>query len=141
MTARVAASLAQRRMQMSVLGTFAAMAVLLAGIGIYGVMSYAVAQRSREIGIRLALGAARADVTRLVVRQGLAMVGAGVGLALIGALLVTRVLETLLFNVSATDPLVFATIVAILGATAYVAIYVPARRAAALDPLAMLRSE
>jgi putative ABC transport system permease protein len=141
MDARVAASVAQRRMQMNVLGAFAAMAVLLAAVGIYGVMSYSVTQRSREIGIRIALGAARQDVTDLVLRQGLTMVAAGIGLGLAGALLMTRVLRTLLFGVTPTDPSVFAAIVVILAATAWLATYIPARRAARLDPLVTLRSE
>jgi ABC-type antimicrobial peptide transport system permease subunit len=141
MDARVAASVAPQRMQMNLLGLFAAMAVLLAAVGIYGVMSYSVTQRSREIGIRLALGAARRDVTGLVLRQGLTMVAAGIGLGLAGALLMTRVLRTLLFGVTPTDPFVFAAIVALLSATACVATYLPARRAARLDPLVTLRSE
>lgn len=141
MSARLAASVAQQRMHMNVLGAFAAMAVLLAAIGIYGVMSYSVMQRAREFGIRLALGAARRDVVTLVLRQGLAMVSFGVVLGLGGALLTTRVIETLLFGVSATDPSVFAAIVALLSATAWVAAYLPARRAARLDPLSTLRSE
>ncbi len=141
MDARIASSVAQRRMQMNVLGTFAAMAIFLAAIGIYGVMSYWVTQRSREIGIRLALGAARGDVTGLVLGQGLKLVAVGVGVGLLGALLVTRALRTLLFNVSAADPFVFATIVVVLSATACLATYVPARRAARLDPLVTLRSE
>ena len=141
MEARVAASVAQRRMQMNVLGAFAIMAILLAAVGIYGVMSYSVTQRSREIGIRLALGAARRDVTGLVLRQGLTMVAAGVGLGFAGALLMTRVLRTLLFGVTPTDPFVFAAIVVLLSATAWLATYVPARRAARLDPLVTLRRE
>jgi putative ABC transport system permease protein len=141
MDARVVASVAQRRMQMNVLGLFAAMAVLLAAIGIYGVMSYSVAQRSREIGIRLALGAAGRDVISLVLRQGLTMVAVGVGLGLLGALVTTRVLRTLLFGVSPSDPMVFAAIVTVLCATAWLATYVPARRAARQDPLVSLRSE
>ena len=141
MDTRVTASVAQRRMQMHVLGTFAAMAILLAAVGIYGVMSYSVTQRSREIGIRLALGASRLDVTGLVLRQGLTMVTAGIGLGLAGALLMTRVLRTLLFGVTPTDPFVFAAIVVLLSATACLAIYLPARRAARLDPLVTLRSD
>jgi putative ABC transport system permease protein len=141
MDTRVAASVAQRRVQMNVLGAFAAMAVLLAAVGIYGVMSYSVTQRSREIGIRLALGAARRDVTGLVLRQGLTMVAAGIGVGLAGALLVTRVLRTLLFGVTPTDPVVFTAIVVLLSATAWLATYIPARRAARLDPLVTLRSE
>ena len=141
MEARVAASVAQRRMQMNVLGLFAAMAALLAAIGIYGVMSYTVTQRAREIGIRLALGAARRDVVALVLRQGFAMVAVGVALGFIGALLLTRLLRTLLFDVSPTDPLVFSGIVLLLALTSWIATYVPARRAAGLDPLVTLRSE
>jgi putative ABC transport system permease protein len=141
MEVRLAASVAQRRMQMNVLGTFAAMAMFLAAIGIYGVMSYWVTQRAREIGIRLALGAARSDVTGLVLGQGFKMVVAGIGLGLIGALLFTRALRTLLFNVSSTDPLVFMAIVIVLSATGCLATYVPARRAARLDPLMTLRNE
>ena len=141
MDTRVATSVAQRRMQMNVLGAFAAMAVLLAAVGIYGVMSYSVTQRSREIGIRLALGAARRDVTALVLWQGLTMVAVGIGLGLAGALVMTRVLRTLLFGVTPSDPSVFAAIVLLLSATAWLATYVPARRAARLDPLVTLRSE
>ena len=141
MDARLASSVAQRRMQMNVLGAFAAMAILLAAIGIYGVMSYWVTQRSGEIGIRLALGAARSDVVGLVLRQGFRIVLGGLGLGLIGAWLSTRALRTLLFNVSATDPFVFTAIVILLSATACLATYVPARRAARLDPLTTLRSE
>ena len=141
MEARMAASVAQRRLQMNVLGLFAAMAALLAAIGIYGVMSYFVTQRSREIGVRLALGAGRRDVVGLVLRQGLAMVAVGVGVGFAGALLLTRSLHSLLFNVSPTDPLVFAGIVLLLTLTSWIATYIPARRAAKLDPLVALRAE
>ena len=141
MSARVAASVAQRRMQMNVLGSFAAMAVLIAVIGIYGVMSYTVSQRSREIGIRLALGAGRRDVIGGVMRQGMTMVAAGLAVGLGGSLAITRVMQSLLFGVSPTDPLVFGAVAVLLTATAAVAIYVPARRASRLDPLTMLRTE
>ena len=141
MDARVETSVAQRRMQMNVLGLFAGMAVLIAVVGIYGVMSYSVAQRSREIGIRLALGAARRDVVAVVMRQGMGMVAAGMAVGLAASLSITRVLRSLLFGVSPTDPLVFTAIAVLLGLTAALAIYVPARRAARLDPLEMLRSE
>jgi putative ABC transport system permease protein len=141
MQARVASSVAQKRMQLNVLGAFASMAILLAAIGIYGVMSYWVTQRSREIGIRLALGAARSDVTGLVLFQGLKLTIVGVGLGVVGALLITRVLRTLLFSVSVTDPFVFTAIVVVLTGTAALATYLPARRAARLDPFATLRSE
>jgi putative ABC transport system permease protein len=141
MEAMVASSVAQRRMQMNVLGSFALMAMLLAAVGIYGVMAYSVTQRSREIGIRLALGAARRDVTGLVLRQGFTMAGVGVGLGLIGALLLTRALRSLLFDVSTTDPFVFGAIIVLLTVMAGMASYVPARRAARLDPVMTLRSE
>jgi putative ABC transport system permease protein len=141
MDARVAASVSQRRVQMNVLAVFAAMAILLAAIGVYGVVSYGVWQRSPEIGLRLALGATRRDVTALLLRQSLTMIAAGTIAGLGAALLVTRVLRTLLFTVSATDPLVFASIVVLLGTTALVATYLPARRAARLDPWVVLRGE
>jgi putative ABC transport system permease protein len=141
MRTRVDSSLAQRRMQMNVLGLFAAMATLIAVVGIYGVMSYTVAQRAPEIGIRLALGAARRDVIAVVMRQGMTMVGAGMVLGLAASAAITRVLRTLLFGVSPTDPLVFGAIALLVAATAAVTIYLPARRASRLDPLTMLRSE
>ena len=141
MAARVSASVSQPRVQMNVLGAFAALAILLAAIGIYGVMSYAVTQRTREIGIRMALGAGRREVLYLVLRQGGTMITLGVALGLAGAMLMTRVLRTLLFGVSTTDPSVFAAIVVLLSATAWVATYVPARRATRVDPLVALRDE
>jgi putative ABC transport system permease protein len=141
MEARVAASVSQPRVQMNVLGAFAGLAILLAAIGIYGVMSYAVTQRTREIGIRMALGAGRREVLRLVLRQGFTMVIAGLAAGLLGAMLLTRVLRTLLFGVSTTDPAVFATIVGLLSVTAWLAAYLPARRATRVDPLVALRNE
>ena len=141
MEARVAASVSQPRVQMNVLGTFAGLAILLAAVGIYGVMSYAVAQRTHEIGIRMALGAGRREVLGLVLRQGFTMISIGVALGLVGAMLMTRVMRTLLFGVSTTDPAVFAAIVVLLSATACFASYVPARRATRVDPLVALRDE
>jgi putative ABC transport system permease protein len=141
MRTRVDSSIAQRRMQMNVLGLFAAMATLIAVVGIYGVMSYSVAQRAPEIGICLALGAARRDVIAVVMRQGMRMVGAGMVIGLAASAAITRVLRTLLFGVSPTDPLVFAVIALLVAVTAAVTIYLPARRASRLDPLTMLRSE
>jgi putative ABC transport system permease protein len=141
MRTRVDSSVAQRRMQMSVLALFAAMATLIAVVGLYGVMSYNVAQRAREIGIRLALGAARGDVIAVVMRQGITMVGAGLVVGLAASAGITRVLRSLLFGVSPTDPLVFASIAVMLVATAAAAIYLPARRASRLDPVTMLRGE
>jgi putative ABC transport system permease protein len=141
MEARVSASVSQPRVQMNVLGAFAALAILLAAVGIYGVMSYSVTQRTREIGIRMALGAGRRAVLGLVLRQGFTMVTLGLVAGLAGALLLTRVLRTLLFGVSTTDPAVFAAIVALLSTTASIAAYVPARRATRVDPLVALRDE
>jgi putative ABC transport system permease protein len=141
MEARVSASVSQPRVQMNVLGAFAALAILLAAVGIYGVMSYSVTQRTREIGIRMALGAGRRDVLGLVLGQGFAMVTLGLVAGLAGALLLTRVLRTLLFSVSTTDPAVFIAIVALLSTTACIAAYVPARRATRVDPLVALRDE
>lgn len=122
------------------LAGFAALALLLAGVGIYGVMSHAVAQRRGEIGIRMAMGAAAGDVLRLVVGRGLALVGVGVALGLVAALALTRVLQSLLYQVSATDPWTFAVLALLLTAVAGLVCFVP-RRAARLDPLAALRSD
>jgi putative ABC transport system permease protein len=141
MAARVSASVSQRRVQMTVLGAFAGLAILLAAVGIYGVMSYAVTQRTREIGIRMALGAGRRDVLQLVLGQGFTIVIAGLAAGLVGAMMLTRVLRTLLFGVSTTDPAVFAAIVGLLSVTAWLATYLPARRATRVDPLVALRDE
>ncbi len=134
-------SVAQRRFSMLLLGVFAAAALLLASVGIYGVLSYAVTQRTNEIGIRMALGARSRDVVRLVVGQGMKLVGAGVGLGLAGALLLTRLMTALLFEVSATDPVTFVSITLLLACVATLACWIPARRAAKLDPMVALRSE
>jgi putative ABC transport system permease protein len=139
--ARVARSVAQPRLQTTLLASFAAVAVLLAAIGIYGVMAVAVVQRTKEIGIRMALGAVRGDVLTLVVRQGFALAAAGVTLGVLGGLALTRLMRSLLFSVSATDPTVFGGIVALLAGTALLACYLPARRAARVDPMTALRHE
>jgi putative ABC transport system permease protein len=104
-------------------------------------MAVAVAQRTREIGIRMALGAVRRDVLALVVRQGLSLAVAGLGVGIAGAIALTRVMRSLLFSVSATDPTVFGSIVALLAAIALLACYLPARRAARVDPMVALRQE
>jgi putative ABC transport system permease protein len=134
-------SVAQRRFNAILLGLFAAVALLLAAIGIYGVMSYTVSQRTQEIGVRIALGANPGDVVRMVVGRGLRLIliGTAAGLALSAAL--TRLMSALLFDVSATDPLTYALVTLLLVAVALLACYVPARRAAAADPLVALRCE
>jgi putative ABC transport system permease protein len=137
----VARSVAQQRFTMLLVGAFAAVALVLAAIGIHGVLSYTVAQRTRELGIRLALGAQPGRLVRLVVGQGLRLCGAGLALGLAGALLVTRLLETLLYGVTPLDPGTFFGVPAILLLVALAASYLPARRAARVDPILALRAE
>jgi putative ABC transport system permease protein len=132
---------AARRFNLLLLGAFAGVALLLAVSGVYGVLSYAVAQRAQEIGIRLALGAQASTVQTLIVRQGLALLFVGIVLGLAGAFALTRVLKTLLFEVSATDPVTFVSVPLLLLAAAWLACWLPARRAAQVDPLTVLRHE
>jgi len=121
--------------------SFAGLALLLAGFGLYGVTAYAVAQRHREIGIRMALGAQASDVRVLVVSQALRMGLMGIGVGVVGALLATRVLEDLLFGVKANDPATFAVVCVMLLGVLLVAAYMPARRATRVDPLVALRAD
>jgi ABC-type antimicrobial peptide transport system permease subunit len=137
----VAGSVSQRRFNMSLLAVFAGLALLLAAVGIYGVMSYSVERRTREIGLRMALGAQTRDVLRLVVRQGMTLTLIGAVIGLIAALGLTRLIKSLLFGVSATDPVTFFVIPLLLALVALLACYLPARRATKVDPLAALKAE
>ncbi len=137
----VAGAVARQRFSMLLLAIFAGVALVLAAVGIYGVMSYSVAQQTREIGIRMALGAQRSDVLKMTVIQGLRLVGLGLVIGLVAAFILTRVMATLLFGISATDPLTFIVISLVLLAVAILASYIPALRATKVDPMVALRAQ
>ena len=137
----VSDSVAGRRFQMVLLALFASVALMLAAVGIYGLISYSVSQRTHEIGIRMALGAKREGVLRLVLRQALLLAAAGVALGIGGALTLTRFLSSLLFGVSSKDPLTFVAVSLLLAGVATSASFIPAWRAARIDPMVALRYE
>ena len=131
----------QRRFNVVVLGLFAVSALILAGIGLYGVMAYAVSQRTHELGVRLALGAQRGEVVRMVLGESLRLVAGGIALGLGGALLLNGLLSTMLFDVNPSDPVALIGASALLLGTALLGSFVPARRASRVDPMTTLRQE
>jgi putative ABC transport system permease protein len=134
-------SVSTRRNTLILLSLFSGLALVLSAIGIYGVVSYSVAQRIREIGIRMALGAQRGDVLRLVLGQGARIAGAGIAIGIAASLLLTRLMAKLLYSVSAADPATFLAVAVLLALIVLAACYIPARRSTKLDPLIALRQE
>jgi len=141
MEENIGASVAQPRFRTTLLGIFAGCALLLSVVGLYGVMTYSVSRRASEIGIRMALGAQREDILAMVLGEGLRLATAGIAIGTTGALALTRLLKTFLFDTVPTDPITFAGAALLLVAVALVACYVPARRAMRLDPVSSLRQD
>jgi putative ABC transport system permease protein len=141
MSELVSRSVAPRRFSMTLLGAFAFVALALAGVGIFGVMNYAVTQRIHELGIRVALGAQKRDVLKLILGEGMLLTGIGVAVGLVAAFMLTRLMASLLYGVSATDPLTYASVALVLAGIALLACYIPARRAMRVDPMVALRYE
>jgi uncharacterized membrane protein YeaQ/YmgE (transglycosylase-associated protein family) len=141
MSQLVSGNVAQRRLSVQLLGGFAAGALLLSALGLYGVLTNVVSQRTREIGIRMALGAQRIDVLHLVIGQGMRLALLGIALGLVGAFVLTRILQRLLYEIKPTDPPTFVAVAAILMAVALLACWLPARRASRVVPIKALRSE
>jgi putative ABC transport system permease protein len=137
----LARDVAPRKFNMMLLGSFAGAALLLALVGLYGVMSYIVAQRNREIAVRLAVGAEPGDVLRLTLGRAMRLTLAGIVIGVLGALLLTRLMSGLLFEIAPTDPYTFLGVVVLVAVVAGLASYLPARRAANVDPMLALRSE
>jgi putative ABC transport system permease protein len=134
-------SLGTRRVSMQLFAVFAGAALLLAAIGIYGVIAYTVAQRTKEIGIRMALGAQKIDMMTMILRQSFSVIGIGLIAGLFGALGITRLMSSLLYGVAAWDPITFASTATLIAAVAFLACWLPARRAARVDPVIALRAE
>jgi ABC-type antimicrobial peptide transport system permease subunit len=134
-------SLSGDRLETSLLGTFAALALILAALGIYGVMAFAVAQRTHEIGLRMALGAAPSRVLSLIIKEGMTLTAIGLAVGLAGSYLVARAMQSQLYGVGSIDPVVLAAVAFVLAATALLACYLPARRAMRVDPMVALRYE
>jgi ABC-type antimicrobial peptide transport system permease subunit len=138
---RIGNRLADQRLNALLLAIFAGLALTIATVGVYGVVSYSSAQRSREFGIRIALGASGRDVLSLVLGRALIVIGAGLAIGVAGALVATRLLQSQLYEIGSTDPATFAVILSVLGISALVASYIPARSATKVEPLVALRSE
>ena len=137
----VAGSIARQRMAMLLLSILSALALALAAIGVYGVIAYLAAQRTREIGVRMALGATRGDVLQLVLGQGMRIALVGIGAGIVAALWLTRLLSKMIYGVGATDPVTFGGVALLLTAVALLACYIPARRAMRIDPTSALRCD